>query len=140
MERRVAPAVEWIEIVCLQPTTRECRACCLEPNEVLLLTLAATVPIDAALVDWDAYQLWAANAGNGMPAGNHFANDTRAVTWKSQAVSPPYIEVLVILNPGEQESCVTIEAKVEMVPERKTPGKQHAAPEISPPIKTVDGT
>src|SRR5713226_1915750 len=108
MERRVAPAVEWIEIVSLPPATRECRACCLEPNEVLLLTLAATLPIDAALVDWDAYQLWAASGGDEMPPGNHFANDTRSVTWRGQAVSPPYIEVLVILNPGERESCVTV--------------------------------
>jgi hypothetical protein len=121
MERPRVQSVEWIEVVCLKPSACECRACCLEPSEILLLTLAATDPFDAALVDWDAYQVWDANGGDGMPSGNHFANDTCSVTWKDQALRPPYIEVLVIMNPGERESCVTVEAKVEIVPARKPP-------------------
>jgi hypothetical protein len=121
MERPIAPSVEWIEVVCLKPSACECRAYCLEPSEVLLLTLAATDPIDAALVDWNDYQLWHANGGEGMPSGNHFANDTRSVRWRDQAISPPYIAVLVIMNPGRRESCVTVEAKVEMVRVRKPP-------------------
>ncbi len=137
MERPIAPSsVEWIEVVCLKPSACECRACCLEPSEVLLLTLTATSPIDAALVGWDDYQLWDANGGEGMPSGNHFANDTRSVTWKDQALRPPYIAVLVIMNPGRRESCVTVEAKVEMVRARKpptsstTPGDQPSDTEV----------
>src|SRR5260370_38980478 len=115
MERPIAPSsVEWIEVVCVKPSACECRACCVEPSEVLLLTLTATSPIDAALVGWDDYQLWDANGGEGMPSGNHFANDTRSVTWKDQALRPPYIQVLCIMNPGRRESCVTVEARVEM--------------------------
>jgi hypothetical protein len=115
MKRPIALSVEWIEVVCLKPSARECRACCLEPSEILLLTLAATDPFDAALVDWEDYQLWDASGGEGMPSGDHFANDTRSVVWNGQVVSPPYIAVLVIMNPGQRESRVTVEAKVEMV-------------------------
>jgi len=136
MERPRAPSVEWIEVVSLKPNACECRACCLEPSEILLLTLTATDPFDAALVDWEDYQLWHASGREGMPSGDHFANDTRSITWKDQAMSPPYIAVLVIMNPGRRKSCVTVEAKVETVRARKpptsstTPGDQPSETEV----------
>jgi hypothetical protein len=136
MERPIAPSVEWIEVVSLKPNTCECRACCLEPSDILLLTLAATDPFDAALVDWEDYQLWNTSGGEGMPSGDHFANDTRSVVWKGQALDPPYVAVLVIMNPGRRESCVTVEAKVQTVRARKpptsstTPGDQPSDTEV----------
>jgi len=137
MKRPIALSpVEWTEIVCLKPSACQCLACCLEPSETLLLTLAATDPFDAVLVDWDDYQLWNTSGGEGMPSGDRFANDTRSVVWKGQAVNPPYIAVLVIMNPGQRESCVTVEAKVETVRARKpptsstTPGDQPSDTEV----------
>jgi len=86
MERRDGDAIQWIETVELAPGARESWVCCLEPGEIVAVSLSASAPVDAALVDLDAYETW--DATDEMPSSPRFANDTRSVEWQAQPSSP----------------------------------------------------
>ena len=82
MERRDGDAIQWIETVELAPGARESWVCCLEPGEIVAVSLSASGPVDAALVDLDAYETW--EPADEMPSSPRFANDTRSVDWQAQ--------------------------------------------------------
>ena len=65
MERHDGGAIQWIETVELAPGARESWVCCLEPGEIVTVSLSASGPVDAALVDLDAYETW--DATDEMP-------------------------------------------------------------------------
>jgi hypothetical protein len=115
MGRHNAPVIQWLGEVNLQPAARQERACCLEPNELLFVRLTANDPFDAALVDWDAYQTWAAHGADDMPTGGQFANDTCSIDWEGQTEELPYIMVLVIFNPGKRANSIRLEVGVSAV-------------------------
>ena len=112
MERRDGDAIQWIETVELAPGARESWVCCLEPGEIVAVSLSASGPVDAALVDLDAYETW--DATDEMPSSPRFANDTRSVEWQAQPSSPLCTVVLVIFNPGVHS--VQVKAIVKALP------------------------
>jgi hypothetical protein len=120
MGRHIVPVIHWMEQINMQPAAREERACCLEPNELLFVRLTADDPFDAALVDWDAYQTWAAHGADDMPTGGQFANDTRSIDWEGRSEDLPYIMVLVIFNPGKRANSIDLEVEVSAVPEQRS--------------------
>ena len=112
MERHDGEAIQWIETVELAPGARESWVCCLEPGEIVAVSLSASGPVDAALVDLDAYETW--EPADEMPSSPRFANDTRSVDWQAQPSSPLYTVVLVVFNPGVQS--VQVKAIVKALP------------------------
>jgi hypothetical protein len=112
----------WADTITVDPGGLESCELCLEPDEALIITLIADQPIDAALVDWDSYRQWTKTGRDGMPIGARFANDAHTATWKSWASKPPYLEVLVLRNPGDREAIVAVEARIALTAERKGPG------------------
>ena len=98
MERRDGDAIQWIETVELAPGARESWVCCLEPGEIVAISLSASVPVDAALVDLDAYETW--DATDEMPSSPRFANDTCSVEWQAQPSSPLSTVVLASSTPA----------------------------------------
>lgn len=119
MGRQIVPIIQWMEHICVQPAAREERACCLEPNEILFVRLTANDPFDAALVDWDAYQTWAAHGADDMPMGGQFANDTRSIDWEGRTEDLPYIMVVVIFNPGQCANSIRLEVGLSAVSEQR---------------------
>ena len=119
MGRHNVSVVQWMEHINVQSAAREERACCLEPNEILFVTLTANDPFDAALVDWDAYQTWAAHGADDMPPGGQFANDTRSIDWEGRTEDLPYIMVLVVFNPGKRANRIRLEVGVSAIPEQR---------------------
>jgi len=89
MRQEITASTLWTDSIRLEPGGTECCELCLEPDELLVLTLAAARPIDATLVHWDAYCQWQESGGEGMPVGNRFVNDSLAATWQSWATTPP---------------------------------------------------
>lgn len=94
--------------------TRECWTLCLEARETLVLSLTATRPVDAVLADWPSYSDWEHARFEGMPSGNHFANDSRSISWAEAVIHPPYVLVLAIANPGDEECQVRIQASIRV--------------------------
>lgn len=132
MERQIAPAVEWTEVIHLGPSGRESWACCLEPGEVISITLVAASPIDAVLLDWDAYEAWRAYGEDDMPASAHFANDTRSVSWEGQPAKAPYVMAVVVFNPGRHRNSVTLEARVRATKPDQSPSNRTGSEAPSP--------
>ncbi len=110
MGRQAIP--DWIELIDLQPNARECVTICLEPGEQVALSLRSDKPIDASLVDSDTYEQWREDGECGMPAASRFVNGSQVVTWQDAPSSPPWIEVLVLFNPGDRRAVVIVEATV----------------------------
>ena len=107
MERGAMP--EWVELIDLRPGAFDCQAYCLEPGEVISISLRSDEPVDAALVDWDTYLQWQDHGDGGMPASSRFANGTASIEWKGSSTIPPYAQILVVYNPGERNALVVIE-------------------------------
>jgi hypothetical protein len=102
----------WSESATVKAARCECWTLCLEPGEVLTLSFTATHPIDAVLTDWDAYGDWERARFEGMPSGHNFVNNSQRASWDEVVTEPPYILVLVVANPAEEESCLSIETTV----------------------------
>ena len=132
MHQEITSSTGWTDSIRLEPGGAGCWELCLEPDEILIVTLAAPRPIDATLVRWDAYCQWQEGGGEGMPVGNRFANDSRAATWQSWAAIPPYIEVVVIRNCNDCETTVTIEAGLAPMTQRRGPSPSRSVARDQP--------
>lgn len=117
MSKQVREFVCWSETKTVKAHARECWTLCLEAREILALTLTATSPVDAVLADWPSYHEWEHARFEGMPSRNCFSNDTRNVAWEERVMDPPYMLVLVVANPGDQESVVSMQASVRAAQE-----------------------
>jgi hypothetical protein len=127
MRQEISASTRWTDSIRLEPGGTECWELCLEPDERLIVTLAAPSPIDATLVHWDAYCQWQRSGGEGMPVGSRFANDSRSAAWQSWATAPPYIEVVVVRNCGDRETTVTVEAGIAPTTERRGPSPSRSS-------------
>jgi hypothetical protein len=112
MGQRIADSLYWTESLTVKPAMCECWTLCLEAGEVVTLSLTSTHPIDAVLTDWAAYSDWERARFEGMPSGHNFVNDNRRASWEEMVTDPPYVLVLVVANPAEEDSRVSIEAAV----------------------------
>ncbi len=112
MGHQIADTLYWTESSTVKAAMCECWTLCLEPGEVLTLSLTATRPIDAVLTDWEAYSDWERAGFEGMPSGHNFVNDCQRASWHEVVTEPPYMLTLVVANPAEEESRVSIEAAV----------------------------
>ena len=131
MERRDGDAIQWIETVELAPGARESWVCCLEPGEIVAVSLSASAPVDAALVDLDGYETW--DQADEMPSSPRFANDTRSVEWQAQPSSPLCTVVLVIFNPGVHS--VQVKAIVEALPSEHQATESGGAADSGTPVR-----
>jgi hypothetical protein len=84
-------------------------ACCLEPHELLSVTLQASRALDVALVGWEAYQRWEKSGGNLKSAGG-LASRGRRISWTVPAATPPYVMMLMLWNRGMRDVDVEIVA------------------------------
>ncbi len=99
----------WIEKLSLRPFEITPSVCCLEPNEAISITLTATNPIGAEVLDWRSYRRWE----RGGPPKSRF-RVARTFKRTASAHDPPYIVVLLISNPGAEGADVFVEIASEL--------------------------
>jgi hypothetical protein len=110
----------WNEVIVIKAASCACVIFCLEPNESVHLSLTATDRVDVALSDWEAYRDWERHGFEGMPDTCIFANNTESVSWRDRENGPPYVKVLIVSNPGEEDTRAAVSATT--IP-RSQPGK-----------------
>ena len=98
----------WTEKLRLRPFEITPSVWCLEPNEAISITLTATKPIRAEVLDWRSYRRWE----RGNPLKSPFSV-TRTFKQTTSAEHPPYTVVLLISNPGAEGADVVVEIASE---------------------------
>ena len=93
----------WPEKLSLQPFETTPSAYCLEPGEAISVTLKATNPISAQVLDWRSYCRWQ----QGKVMKSHF-RVARTFKQTASVEDPPYIVVLLISNPGPESAHVVV--------------------------------
>jgi hypothetical protein len=103
-----SPPPLWIDHLRLKPLDRVFSACCIEPGEVLSLTLKASRSVDIALVDWGTYARWEKSRGNLIPGKTDLTTRGRLIRWTAHTTAPPYIKMLMLLNGGECDADIEV--------------------------------
>jgi hypothetical protein len=99
----------WSEKLSLRPFEITPSVCCLEPNEAISITLTATNPISAEVLDWRSYRRW--ERGKPLKSGVRLV---RRFKQTASAEDPPYTVVLLITNPGTEGADVFVEIASEL--------------------------
>jgi hypothetical protein len=99
----------WSEKLSLRPFEITPAVCCLEPNEPVSISLRATKPVRAELLDWPTYRRWERE----KPLKSGFRL-VRRLKQTASAEDPPYAVVLLISNPGATGADVFVEITSEL--------------------------